>query len=406
MRRSLISLTIIAIVSISFFAPARAKEPVKFKKACILIWLEGGPPTSEMWDPKPESARSAFKAIATAGDMKVCEHLPRTAKVMDKVSIVRSLSTRESDHFQRARYYMLTGYIPNPFVTHPTMGAIVSRELGPKRKGLDLPAFISINGRYENPGYLGAQHAPLMIDCNGQLMERLVGTIDDDDPGERRDLLKLIDSGFNEGRNNELKDRDALRERVLKLAQLESAPAVTDDDGPMVLEPFGDNKFGRGLLLARRMVEEGVPFVEVTFPRSWDVREKYVETMRDEMLPMLDRGVSGLITDLDARDLLDNVVVVVLAPYSRMHVGGGRWRAWARSWSMLIGGGGLKGGVAVGATDKDGVTVTTEPYTANDVLATILFALEIPLDRVYADKRGRPRSISNRGKVIRELLAE
>ena len=398
---------LVAFVAVCFAASAFADEPPKAQKSCILIWLEGGAPTGEMWDPKPESPRSVFKAIETAGDMKICEHLPLTAKVMDKVSVVRSLSTRESAHFtERPRYYMLTGYVPNPNMTHPTMGAIVSRELGTKRVDLELPAFISINGRYEDPGYLGAEHAPLVIDCNGRLLERIADNVDNNDVEEKRDLLKLIDSGFSDQRGDELDERNALRERVLKLAQIEDAPAVTGDDGPMVLEPFGDNEFGRGLLLARRLVEEGVPFVEVTFPRSWDVREKYVPTVRDELLPMLDRGVSGLIADLEARDLLDKVVVVVLGPHGRVQAPGGRWRSWARSWSMLIGGGGLKGGQVVGATDKDGLSVTTAPYSADDVMATILSALDIRLDTTYINKRGRPMSIANGGKVISDLWAK
>ncbi len=149
---------------------ANAAQVRKNQKSCILMWMGGGPPTIDIWDLKPDSKNGGeFKPIDTAAKgVQISEHMPMTAKVMDNLSIIRSMSTREADH-GRGRYYMHTGYVPNPTVVHPTFGSVVSHSLTPKRTALEIPSFISVGGGGGDAGFLGMTHAPFVVDSNGQI---------------------------------------------------------------------------------------------------------------------------------------------------------------------------------------------------------------------------------------------
>ena len=148
---------------------ANAAELKKKQKACILMWMSGGPPTIDIWDLKPGSKNGGeFKPIDTKGNLQISEHMPKTAAVMDNLSVVRAMSTREADH-GRGRYYMHTGYVPNPTVVHPAFGSVVSYELGTKRKDLEIPSFVSIGGGGTSPGFMGAAHAPFLVDNSGNI---------------------------------------------------------------------------------------------------------------------------------------------------------------------------------------------------------------------------------------------
>src|SRR6267154_22194 len=148
---------------------AHAAEVRKNQKACILLWMSGGPPTIDIWDLKPDSKNGGeFRPISTAGAMQISDQMPKTAGVMKHLSVVRSMSTREADH-GRGRYYMHTAYIPNPTVVHPTFGSVVSYELGSKRKELEIPSFVSVDGGSESAGFLGMVHAPFTVDSNGNI---------------------------------------------------------------------------------------------------------------------------------------------------------------------------------------------------------------------------------------------
>ena len=175
---------------------ANAAQVQRNQKACILVWLGGGAPTIDMWDLKPGSKNGGeFKPISTKGDLQICEHLPEIAKEMDKLSVIRSLSTREADH-TRGRYYMHTGYVPNPTVVHPTFGSVVSYELGTKRKELEIPAFVSIGGGGMSPGFLGMSHAPFVVDQRGQIQNASMGGMNMNQLGSRLDMLAAIEDNF------------------------------------------------------------------------------------------------------------------------------------------------------------------------------------------------------------------
>ena len=154
---------------------ANAEEMKKNNKACILMWMGGGPPTIDIWDLKPGSKNGGeFKPINTKGDLQICELMPKLAAQFDNLSVVRGMSTREADH-GRGRYFMHTGFVPNPTVVHPTFGSVVSHELGSKRKELEIPAFVSIGGGGGSPGFMGMAHAPFVVGSNGQIRNAQMG---------------------------------------------------------------------------------------------------------------------------------------------------------------------------------------------------------------------------------------
>jgi uncharacterized protein (DUF1501 family) len=173
-----------------------------------------------------------------------------------------------------------------------------------------------------------------------------------------------------------------------------------------VKEKYGNTGFGRGCLMARRLVEMGVPFVEVDLG-GWDNHAGIFGTLADRKLPELDQAMSALVGDLADRGMLDDTVVMWMGEFGRtpnINGGGGRDH-WARSWSVVVGGGGFKRGVAVGETSADGKEVITEPYSSQDLMASVLKALDISLETTFTSKNGRPMKIANSGKVIKELFA-
>ncbi len=179
---------------------ANAAQVKKNKKACILMWMGGGPPTIDLWDLKPGSKNGGeFSPIDTAAPgVQVSEHLPKTAQVFDKLSIVRSMSTREADH-GRGRYFMHTGFVPNPTVVHPTFGSVVSHELGTPRSesgDLEIPAFVSINAPSGSPGFMGTSNAPFVVDSNGNIRNADMGDLGRDRLGQRLRMLDVVETNF------------------------------------------------------------------------------------------------------------------------------------------------------------------------------------------------------------------
>lgn len=385
---------------------AHAAEVQRNQKACILMWMGGGPPTIDLWDLKPGSKNGGeFKPIDTAGDGQISELLPETAKVMDRLSIVRSMSTREADH-GRGRYYMHTAYVPNPTVVHPTFGSVVSYELGPQRQELELPAFVSIGGGASSgPGFLGMMHAPFAVDSNGQVRNAYVdhaGRMD-----HRLRMLEMIEGNFIKSNRGDLpKAHKDVYTKAVSLMNSDQTKAFRVDEEPAELqEAYGRNNFGRGLLMARRLVETGVPFVEVDMG-GWDLHQGVFNSLRDRQAPMLDAGISALVGDLQHRGLLDHTVLVWMGEFGRtprINQNAGRDH-WASSWSVVLGGGGLPGGRVIGATDADGIEVVDKSYLPGDIWATVAQALGIPLSKVYTTSRGRPMKIANGGTPVQELV--
>jgi len=386
---------------------ANATELKKRHKAAILLWMGGGPSTMDIWDLKPGAPTGGqFKQISTSADgVAICEHMPLMAQQMHHMSIVRSMSTREADHM-RGRYYMHTGYVPNPNVEHPGYGSVIAHELAEQVAGLEIPPFVSVGSGSVGPGFLGMTWAPFVVDSNGNVRNLDMG-IDPARLDQRLKMLETIENRFiGEKRGGSAEDHKKVIDKTVKLMTSKQMEAFKVSKEPKEMqEKYGTTGFGRGCLLARRLVEAGVPFVEVDLG-GWDMHADIFQTLSDRKLPELDKAMGALVSDLADRGMLDDTAIIWMGEFSRtpnINGGGGRDH-WARSWSVVVGGAGFKRGVVVGETSSDGKEVITEPYSSQDVMASVLKSLGIGLETTFTAKNGRPMKIANSGKVIKELF--
>lgn len=382
---------------------ANEQELKKNGKSAILLWMGGGPSTIDIWDLKPDAATGGpFNPISTSGDVQICEHMPLMAEQMHNMAIIRSMSTREADHM-RGRYYMHTGYVPNPNIKHPSYGSVISREL--ENENIKIPQFVSVNGGSMGSGFLGAQYAPFVVNSNGRV-KNLDIKIDTRFYQKTRYLSILENNFINSNRGPLSKEHQGVLRKtfdVLTSKQMDAMKVANESEA--VKERYGNNGFGRGCLMARRLVEAGVPFIEVGLG-GWDNHQNIFPTLKDTKLPTLDQGMSALVEDLEQRGILKDTVIIWMGEFSRtprINDNTGRDH-WARSWSVVVGGAGMNGGIAVGKTSDDGTSVESEPYTSQDVMASVCKALGISLDTTFTSNSGRPMKIANSGKIIKELF--
>ena len=386
-------------------------------QSVILVWLSGGPATIDMWDLKPdapEEIRGEFQPIETsAKGVQISEHLPKMAKVMDRCAIVRSVHHGLPAHGPGARY-VTSGNLPSPAVEYPSLGALTSKLLLP-RKG--VPAYVAIgNNRGAGSGYLGASHNPFIVQSSGFR-------------GQLRASNVTLPKGFT---LNDLKERDALRRSLdSRFAQWEQSDDLltglgkfnrqaldilqTDRIGKAldinkekkaVRDTYGNNVLGRHALAARRLVEAGARFVTIG-TGGWDTHNDNFARLRTRLLPPVDTALSALIADLDKRGLLKSTIVLCAGEFNRtpsINRLAGRDH-WARSMSMLLAGGGIKRGIAFGKTDKDGKSPLTNPCTPDDIAATLFAALGFEPNHRTQSTSGRPMEMFKKGNVIRGLLA-
>jgi len=328
------------------------------------------------------------------------------AKQMHHMAIVLSLSTREADH-TRGRYYIHTGFVPNPNMQHPGYGSVIAHELANQVPDLEVPPFVSVGGGSVGPGFLGMTWAPFVVDSNGNVRNLDMGI----DPARREQRLGMLatieDRFISERRGSAPEEHRRILEKTVRLMSSRQMEAFKVGQEPAeVRERYGTSGFGRGCLLARRIVEAGVSFVEVDLG-GWDNPAGIFDSLSTQRLPLLDRARSGLVGDLADRGLLDDTVVIWMGEFGRtptINAGAGRDH-WARSWSVVVGGAGFKRGVVVGETSSDGKEVVSEPYTSQDVMASVLKSMGISLETTFTAKNGRPMKIANAGKVIKELFS-
>ena len=387
---------------------ANAADLKKRHKSAILLWMGGGPSTMDIWDLKPGQATGGpFKPISTSADgIAISEHMPLTAQQMHHLSIVRSMSTREADH-QRGRYYMHTGFVPNPNVEHPGYGSVIAHELADSIDSLEIPPFVSVGGGSVGAGFLGATWAPFVVNANGTV-KNVENGIDQQRFMQRLKMLGEIEKRFiNEGRGDLPEDHSKVVAKAVRLMTSSQMDAFKVASEPAaVRERYGETNFGRGCLMARRLVEVGVPFVEVNLG-GWDNHSGIFTTLADQKLPELDKAMSALVADLAERGLLDDTAIIWMGEFSRTPTinGNGGRDHWARSWSVVVGGAGFKRGVVVGETSADGREVVSEPYSSEDVMASVLEAIGVPLETTFRAKNGRPMKIANGGQVIPGLFS-
>jgi uncharacterized protein (DUF1501 family) len=386
---------------------ANAEEMRRNRKSAIMLWMGGGPPTIDMWDLKPGAPTGGpFRPISTTGDMQISEHLPLVAKQMHNLSVVRSMSTREADH-NRGRYYMHTGFVPNPNVDHPSYGAVIAHELIDQRPELEIPPFVTVGGASEGPGFLGMAWSPFAVTSSGRI-RNLNMKLEESRLLQRMAALNEIETGFaNRTRDLPASEHGKVLKKTYDLmtsSQMEAFRVEKEDE--KVKERYGTGGFGQGCLLARRLVEAGVPFVEVDLG-GWDLHNNVHQTLADTKMPELDKAMSALVEDLEQRGLLQDTAIIWMGEFGRtprINQNAGRDH-WARAWSCVVGGAGIKGGLAVGETNSDGTAVESEPFSSEDLMATVCKGLGISTDKTFMSKNRRPMKIANGGKIISDLLA-
>jgi hypothetical protein len=405
--------TALAVPALQFFGAleANAQKVRSRHKSCIVLWMGGGPSHMDTWNLKPESEKNGgpFKPIATAAEgVQICEHLPKVAKQMKHLSIIRSLDSKEGNH-DRGTYMMHTGWTPNPTVVHPSFGSVCSYELGERLENFDLPHCIAINSPGMGAGFLGMAHAPFVVQNPNQPIANLQPPkgIDDMRMGRRLQMLGLVEDSFVQQRRGEAaKDHKSVYAKTIRMMNSRYTRAFKlDEEHPEVREKYGKSSFGAGCLMARRLVEAGVTYVEVALG-GWDTHANAFDTLSTRLLPDLDQGMSALVADLAQRGLLDTTMVVWMGEFGRtprINQNAGRDH-WPRSWSMVMGGGGIEGGQTVGNTDKDGIDVVDRPVGVMDIVATMCKTMGIDLATQYTTPRGRPMKVVDGGVPIKELV--
>lgn len=415
---------------------ARAAQDPNRRRACILLWMTGGPSQIDTLDPKPGHENGGpFQAIDTnVPGLQLAEHLPRLARMMDEIALVRSMSTKEGDH-TRATYLLRTGYLPQGPVQFPTLGSLVANELG--SPDAELPNFVSVSpfrflspGAF-GPGFLGPRHAPLVVggqqnyfganpnDYEQALAVRNLAApagILSEQTDARLSLLQGFESDFSALNPSVVADSHrAAYEQAVRLMRSESVRAFRlDEESPQLRDRYGRNQFGQGCLLARRLVERGTPFVEVSLNGvagnqglGWDTHVNNFDNVRG-MCQVLDPAWSCLLEDLKARGMLDSTLVVWMGEFGRTpRINGSQGRDhFPAAWSTALCGGGIRGGQAIGRTSADGMTVDDRPVSVADLLATVCQALGLDVKKQNMSNVGRPiRLVDPQANPIREALA-
>ncbi|MCS6851952.1 MAG: DUF1501 domain-containing protein [Gemmataceae bacterium] len=409
-----------ALPGMQFLQQLRAAAPTlkKENKSLIILWMGGGPSTIDLWDLKPGSPNGGeFKPIKTTADgIEISEHLPTVASQFKHLSVIRSLVTNEGDH-NRGTILMNTGRPPSPVVSYPHIGAVASSQLTPKE--LDLPGFISVGGTGERigPGFLGMMYAPFTVQNPGQPPANIrppnelgSGDLATERIRRRQRLLYTLEDNFINAKSGEAAQSHS--DIYTKAFSLIVSPRgkVFDFSGEKqsLIDEYGNNQFGRGCLLARRLAEAGVTCIEVDLG-GWDNHNGIFPILRNQRLPVLDKGMGTLVKDLVDRGMWENTVLVWMGEFGRtprINQNAGRDH-WARCWSVVVGGGAIKGGIAVGATDKDGTSVADRPVSIKELFATIYRGLGLDPKTQIRDNLGRPLGIADdasKAEPIKELV--
>lgn len=385
-------------------SPARA---ARVAKRCVVLFMHGGASQIDTFDPKPDSRNGGeFRAIETAlAGVRVSEHLPELARRMDRLALIRSVTAKEGNH-ERARKLMHTGYAPQGGVEHPGLGAHVARKAG---SAAAMPGQVSINLPGEGPGYLGPTFAPFTVSSASKPVSNLAPPlVIDERRSERRiELWRELDEGFARTHAGpRVEGARALGERAVAMTRApELAAFELAQESAATRARYGAGEFGDGCLMARRLLESGVPFVEVGM-KGWDTHEDNFARVRT-LSESLDKAMSALIDDLVAGGLWSDTLLVWMGDFGRtpqINERGGRNHFPAIS-SVLLGGGPIRGGRVIGATDEDGETIIERPVGVPDLFATITSALAISGDETHMTAAGRPvTTVDERGKPIAELL--
>ncbi len=391
--------------------PALAQALRQRRKQVLFIWLDGGLSQLESWDPKPDTQFSGpFRAIPTAvPGIHISELLPRTARQMRHLAIVRSLHTQDNSHSAGVARIQ-RGDPVNRGVTYPYFGSAVAKLLGPGDSGLPPYVWVKPDGGgfvTQDAGFLGPRYGALALG-DGRPPENLLRpvTVTADEDRERNELRRLADRRYATGRrtggteaNSYVYDMAAQLQRRASLFDSATLP-------PRDVERYGSHEFGRHMLLARRLLEAGITFVKVN-SYGWDTHGDNFNG-HYHMVPKVDQAFAAMIEDLADRRMLDNVLVIMMSEFGRTpringHVGRDHW---PEAWSLVMAGTGLRRGVVVGRTNAEGTYVNGDEHDIGHMFHTWFTALGINPARTEYDNGGQPLPIAHEDcRAVRELLA-
>jgi hypothetical protein len=392
----------------------------------IYVFLQGGLSTIDTFDLKPDAPstiRGTFNPIRTkVPGTHVCEHLPKVAGVMDRISLIRSFTHNDAGHGP-ADHHMLTGYHPtaafnsglSPNNQHPSFGSVISQRLG-SRNG--VPPYVCLPGMHPSASsaYLGPSAVPFVIesDPNSPAFEipdmQPPLNIDAERIADRRGLLARVDR-FQQAAemkaNTAAAERRVFVERAVSLMTSKEAKDAFDigNESSKIRESYGRTTLGQSCLLARRLVESGVRCVTINH-QNWDTHSRGFASLKDDLLPKLDSALSTLITDLDDRGMLGNTMVVVTGEFGRtpkINKDAGRDH-WSRCFTVAVAGGGIQGGRIIGKSDAQASDPVESPYGPEDLAATVYHLMGISPHEEMLTHEGRPVMLSNSGRIIRGLL--
>jgi uncharacterized protein (DUF1501 family) len=391
---------------------AHAAAPRVKHKSCILLWMEGGPSQKDTFDMKPGTRDAGeFKPIKTSvPGIEISEHFPKLAQHMRHAAIVRSMNTPEGGH-ARAKYYMHTGYREGVGgLAYPSIGSIASAEVG--AADFPLPNFVSVGKSAYGAGFLGVRHQPLLVTDPDRGVANLAPLGNVEQFGKRVGLLEDLEDGFARTKKAPvINDRRTTYRRAVTLMRSKEARAFDLSLEPIASRAaYGKSKFGDGCLLARRLVEVGIPFVEV-FQGGWDTHANNFPQVK-ALSREVDPAMSTLIRDLKERGLLDSTLVIWMGEFGRhprigSPKGGTPGRQhYPRAWTTVLVGGGIKGGQVIGKTDKEGADITERKVSGLDFLASVCKVLGIDHTKQNQTPVGRPIGIVDKGATpIKELFA-
>ncbi|MFG0332097.1 MAG: DUF1501 domain-containing protein [Maioricimonas sp. JB049] len=436
-RRHLLSTLAAGIggASVSGWFPAFAEQLAAHpgrRRHCILLWMSGGPTQTDTWDMKPNHENGGeFEEIQTAAPgLRFSEHLPKLATMADKLAVLRGLSTKEGDH-GRGTYLMRTGQTPMGPFQYPSIGSSLANQLG--NRELTLPGYVSI-GPYRafnqdafGPGFLGPRFGPLVVgatDIPGtmtdneqgfpelkvQSLERAAG-ITDGRMDKRLELWRSLQADFLATRAGAAKTHNMVYQGAVQLMNSSDAKAFDLSEEPESLrEEYGRTVFGQGCLMARRLIERGVAFVEVSLGTSsggpgWDTHTNNF-TAVEQLSGVLDSGWGTLMRDLEERGLLESTTILWMGEFGRtpaINPNAGRDH-FPAAWSTVLAGGGIAGGQAYGKTSEDGTAVVDGKIGVGDLLATLCSALGVDPGEMQMSNTGRPIPITD-GYPVQAVLS-